>query len=40
MTICNKGETIVVSERALPAHLAYGDYEGECVEEDDGPEVG
>lgn len=30
--ICHKGETITVSEKAVPAHLKHGDSLGACGE--------
>jgi len=30
VTICHKGHTITVSQKALPAHLAHGDTLGKC----------
>ncbi len=33
VTICHKGHTITIAESAVNAHLAHGDSEGECTEE-------
>lgn len=34
IAVCHKGHTIVVGSPAVPAHLAHGDTEGRCGEEE------